>query len=830
MKLVGATYLAINALSVESATFSNTFISPTDQSIRIFGNTGNTHCIFKRWGEYKSGNDLWLWTCDAGNDNPKKAGKYQWSYNSETGLIKSAGAEQEGLDFCWEIKKKDRKSKQRVKIRECDSTNELQQFDYNNGRIHSRANAKICAGFENHQWEAPTGKVALTFQDCYPTTWGFGNEGSVSLVNENMSITPFDWQDSTCVFKKYSGYKPNDQVWMANCANLASANQFKSDKFRWSFDANSGLVKSIGAENQDMDLCWAISDKNRNYKQRVKLMACDGNNEKQVFDYFDGRLHLRARDRLCVGFEHYKIGTGSTALVFTTCYPNGFGVVNNGDSTTAATTEAATTSTTVSTTASTTASTTEATTQSTTTTPSCDMSRMFNPDSTEPTFNAGFTVKIKTNDDDTCTGSWISPNHILTSATCKFGGNNYKIFDQSSNQIASANKNNFIRHPSFNSNTATADIGIIHVCGYTFTGTPVSLPNQSDSQSFSELHATGFGVPDYNSEDYADEMEWGTLTVKALSVCKNKFNNLGSHDDASLICTKGSTGVCWGDEGAPLITVNGDCEVEQRGVAGAIQKCASNQPQFHAKIDIQDFPWNAVIYLKGFPDCGGSVISPNWILTVGHCTNGAKISKTKIVVGVSNYQGATQHAVSEIITNPTFQDSTTINDVGLIKLASPLDLTNSNIRAVCLPRKDMCLSSSEHAWITGWGATKANGQDSPKDLHGAEIPIMTSQYCKQKYGNEYHQGSMTCAADGTGTDGCDGDSGSPLTHVNNGVHTIWGMNSWSNMPCASGGFPGVYNRVAAFTQFVYDNTGVRLAVMGQNPGSVCGETVTQNLN
>ena len=460
------------------------------------------------------------------------------------------------------------------------------------------------------------------------------------------------------------------------------------------------------------------------------------------------------------------------------------------------------------------------------------------------------------------------------------------------------------------------DVGILHVCDYNFEGKVVNLPNQGDSQTFSELFVTGFGVPNYNSNDYSDDLDWATVTVQDLSVCKNKFNSLNQHSDASLICTKGSSGVCWGDEGAGLLTVNSDCKVEQRGVAGSItSKCASNHPQYHAnvanfvdwindqmgssskcensqpsttttttqtssttaqgssttttttqppsgsdtfvqipgvncgnpmsvshlknpnarvvgghKIDIADFPWNAVLFINGNADCGGSVISPEWILTVGHCTNGLKTNKAKIVVGVSNYQGATQLPVSEIITHPDYHDPTTKNDIGLIKLATPLDIINSNVRPICLPRKDMCLSSSESAWITGWGATKANGSDSPKDLHGAEIPIVTSAYCTQKYGNEYFQASMTCAADGTGTDGCDGDSGSPLSHIHNGYHTIWGMNSWSNVPCAKNGYPGVYNRVAAFTQFIYDNTGVRLENMGEEPSSVCDETVTKNLN
>merc|ERR1719361_799661 len=67
---------------------------------------------------------------------------------------------------------------------------------------------------------------------------------------------------------------------------------------------------------------------------------------------------------------------------------------------------------------------------------------------------------------------------------------------------------------------------------------------------------------------------------------------------------------------------------------------------------------------------------------------------------------------------------------------------------------------------------------------------------------------MTCAADGTGTDGCSGDSGSPLTHRENGVFTLYGMNSWSDVPCAKNGKPGAYARVSRFLSWIKHVSGV----------------------
>merc|ERR1719174_1584513 len=87
---------------------------------------------------------------------------------------------------------------------------------------------------------------------------------------------------------------------------------------------------------------------------------------------------------------------------------------------------------------------------------------------------------------------------------------------------------------------------------------------------------------------------------------------------------------------------------------------------------------------------------------------------------------------------------------------------------------------------------------------------------------------MTCAADGTGSDGCGGDSGSPLTHSHNGVRTIYGMNSWSDVPCAQNNKPGVYARVTAVLDWIEHKAGVKPAG-STAPVSGCVEDATTGL-
>ena len=118
---------------------------------------------------YKIYDEIWLKSCDASNSNANKAGKYHFSYDSETGLITSEGsrAYDETNLLCLKLNSATRYYKQRVKLAKCDSSNILQQFDYVDGKIYPRSEHRLCAGYEYDKFEA-AGSAALIFSTCYP--------------------------------------------------------------------------------------------------------------------------------------------------------------------------------------------------------------------------------------------------------------------------------------------------------------------------------------------------------------------------------------------------------------------------------------------------------------------------------------------------------------------------------------------------------------------------------------------------------------------------------------------------------------------------------------
>jgi secreted trypsin-like serine protease len=106
------------------------------------------------------------------------------------------------------------------------------------------------------------------------------------------------------------------------------------------------------------------------------------------------------------------------------------------------------------------------------------------------------------------------------------------------------------------------------------------------------------------------------------------------------------------------------------------------------------------------------------------------------------------------------------------------------------------------ARILGWGTTSENGSSS-NQLRTATVPIVSDSSCRSSYGSDFVQSDMVCAGyTSGGVDTCQGDSGGPL--LIGGV--LAGITSWGE-GCAEAGHPGVYTRLAAFSDLVTAQVG-----------------------
>jgi len=107
------------------------------------------------------------------------------------------------------------------------------------------------------------------------------------------------------------------------------------------------------------------------------------------------------------------------------------------------------------------------------------------------------------------------------------------------------------------------------------------------------------------------------------------------------------------------------------------------------------------------------------------------------------------------------------------------------------------------------GCTTGTGNE--KLLNQVYVPVISSTLCNEPdWYNDQVTANMVCAGypEG-GKDSCQGDSGGPLVCLSKaGQWILQGVTSWG-FDCAQKKHPGVYARVARFTDWIRSKTGIQ---------------------
>ena len=153
--------------------------------------------------------------------------------------------------------------------------------------------------------------------------------------------------------------------------------------------------------------------------------------------------------------------------------------------------------------------------------------------------------------------------------------------------------------------------------------------------------------------------------------------------------------------------------------------------------DATDFPYQVALVFRQVSDpfqaqfCGGSLISPDTVLTAAHCVEGESARDLAVRSGIVDLVDDLGHRanVRQIRVHPDYDPATSDNDVAVLQLSTTLP---EPVVEIARPSQAGLWPAGTPATITGWGDLTGDSE-FPTTMHVAEVPVVSDADCASAY-------------------------------------------------------------------------------------------------